>query len=70
MALMIDISALDDCSVSSTDQLAQILVYLHFDLVIAYLILDLNIAEMLLEMLIELIFSMPSIEFVLYHYIT
>ena len=49
------------CSVSSTDQLAQILVWLHFDLVISYLFLDKNAVEMLVEMLIELILLEPSI---------
>ena len=58
------------CSVSCTDQLAQILVYLHFDLVISFLILELNSSEMVLEMLTELIILMTSIGLFLHYYIT
>ena len=54
---------MEACSVSSTDQLAQILVYLYFDLVISFLILELISAQMVLEMLTELIILMTSIGF-------
>ena len=58
------------CSISSTDQLAQNLAYLHFDLVISFLILDLNAVEMVLEISNELVTLMPSIGFVLQYYMT